>query len=275
MPGAEVLEWNVIRTISPRDEMVDGDESRYLSVGRSAMKCVEVSLQSAGKDTRDVKKILDLPCGHGRVLRHLKAGFPDAKLTACDTLRDGVDFCAKEFGATPVYSRDNPAQIPIEPDQFDLIWVGSLFTHFDAHKWQPFLRIFLSWLTPGGVLIFTTHGRRVREWMTTPSFYGLDDEGKTSLLYNFEDCGFGYVTYPGGETDYGVSLSDPAWVLGELLKINGLRVVHFAERSWDNHHDCFACVREDGWLQPFSRTTWAAHTKMRLKALIRQISRSN
>jgi SAM-dependent methyltransferase len=271
MPGAEVLEWNVIRTISPRDEMVDGDESRYLSVGRSAMKCVEVSLQSAGKNPLSVRRILDLPCGHGRVLRYLKAGFPDAELTACDTLRDGVDFCAAEFGAIPVYSHDDPARIPIEPDQFDLIWVGSLFTHFRLSFWQPFLRFFQSLLAPGGVLIFSTHGRQVHEWITTKSFYGVDDEGKLSLLYNFENGGFGYVRYPGWETDYGVSVSDPAWVLRELLKIDGLRIVHFAERSLDNHHDCFACVREDGWLQPFSRTPWVAYSKMKLKTLLRQL----
>ena len=47
--------------------------------------------------------MLDFACGHGRVMRTLKAAFPDALLTACDIDRDGVDFCARTFGAAPVY----------------------------------------------------------------------------------------------------------------------------------------------------------------------------
>ena len=64
-------------------------------------------------DVADVKRILDLPCGHGRVLRYLSAAFPEAEITACDIMREGVDFCASTFGAIPVYSQDDPQQIPL------------------------------------------------------------------------------------------------------------------------------------------------------------------
>ena len=80
-------------------------------------------------------RILDFPCGHGRVLRYLRAEFPQAEITACDLLRDGVDFCAANFGAIPVYSDPDPSRIGLPRDAFDLIWVGSLFTHFDAARW--------------------------------------------------------------------------------------------------------------------------------------------
>ena len=44
---------------------------------------------------------------------------------------------------------------------------------------------------------------------------------------------------------YGVSLQSPAWVLKQLTKLGGLRVVHFAESTWHRHQDCFSCVRDD------------------------------
>src|SRR5437870_5495298 len=99
-----------------RDHPPDHALSHYLESGRAA-------LTAAGKT--DVRRILDLPCGHGRVLRVLKAAFPGAALTACDIDRDGVDFCASRFGAEPVYSVEDPGRIPVR-GPFDLIWVGSL-----------------------------------------------------------------------------------------------------------------------------------------------------
>lgn len=65
-------------------------------------------------------RILDLPSGAGRVLRALRAGFPDASIVACDLMRDGVDFCAREFGAIPVYAAADVGS-GTGPDRFDLI----------------------------------------------------------------------------------------------------------------------------------------------------------
>ena len=52
----------------------------------------------------EVRKILDLPCGYGRVLRMIHAAFPRATIHACNLNKDAVDFCAATFGAIPVYS---------------------------------------------------------------------------------------------------------------------------------------------------------------------------
>jgi SAM-dependent methyltransferase len=148
-------------TIAPDDGMFDHDYGYdlglavYLESGRSALAAVRAALAAAGK--ADVRRILDLPCGHGRILRVLKAAFPDADLVACDLDRAGVDFCARQFGAEPVYSTPDPARIPLD-GPFDLIWCGSLLTHLDAPKWPGFLRALRDVLAPDGVCGFTTHG---------------------------------------------------------------------------------------------------------------------
>src|SRR5438874_12247978 len=63
--------------ISSNDLMYNTDPRYYFFWGQQAMKSVRLAMLVAGKTA--VRKILDLPCGHGRVLRTLKAAFPDAE----------------------------------------------------------------------------------------------------------------------------------------------------------------------------------------------------
>jgi SAM-dependent methyltransferase len=175
-----------------------GDIERYVASGRSGLTCIEMALNAAGKTRRQVTEILDLPCGHGRVLRHLKTAFQTAQTTARDLKRDGVDFCASQFGAIPVYARESPAENKLEPCRFDLIWVGSLLTHLDAPRWRDFLECFRRWLRPGGVLVFPTHGRETYRHLATgesPFDYGLRYWRQTILLRRYERTGFGYGDY--------------------------------------------------------------------------------
>ncbi|HEX8422866.1 MAG TPA: class I SAM-dependent methyltransferase, partial [Pyrinomonadaceae bacterium] len=68
--------------ISARDTMYTGDGAHYFKVGLSAMRVVEAALRAAKLSS--VERVLDLPCGHGRVLRFLVRRFPSAAFTACD-----------------------------------------------------------------------------------------------------------------------------------------------------------------------------------------------
>src|SRR5437667_3593839 len=149
----------VMEDIAAADEMFTGDAEAYFSVGRSALRCINVSMVAAGIEAVSIRTILDLPCGHGRVLRHLRETFPHADITACDLRRDAVDYCAKTFGARPLYSDEDVENIAFAPNSFDLIWVGSLLTHLRADHWLDFLSLFQCALRVGGLLIFSAHGR--------------------------------------------------------------------------------------------------------------------
>src|SRR5262245_7565009 len=250
MNSLSINEEDLIRVISPNDQMFDpaAGEHSYFSRGRSALDGVAISLQAAHKAASDVKRILDLPCGHGRILRYLTAAFPPAELTALDRLNDGVDFCASTFGAIPVYSQDDPATIPLEQRAFDLIWVGSLFTHFDADMWPTWLTVFCSLLRSGGVLVFTTHGRQAYENMANGSFnYNIPASRERRIRGHYERSGFGHVKYPGLYGYYGLTLSEPAWVLRQIARLGDIRVVLCSERAWAGFHDIFACVCDPDW----------------------------
>ncbi len=237
----------VDRTISPNDAMFVGDLNHYFSDGLSGLVCIRQALAASGQEAGNVQTILDFPCGHGRVLRHVRSAFPQAEITACDLDRDGVDFCAARFGAIPEYSDPDPSRIALPRDRFDLIWVGSLLTHFDAPRWVTFFELFRSVLKPGGVLVFSTHGRRAHEWLTTGRYsYGLDGPPRDQVVRSFESIGFGYVDYP-NEEGYGIAISELSWVCRLITSMPEFRIVSVAEKAWDDHHDVFACVRDMGW----------------------------
>ena len=68
-------------------------EAYHGDLGRVLATDVVLAISNSG-ETEEVARLLDLPCGHGRVMRYLRAAFPRAEITGCDLLRDGVDHCA-------------------------------------------------------------------------------------------------------------------------------------------------------------------------------------
>jgi hypothetical protein len=100
---------SVVNFISSEDEMEGDNVAHYQSVGVGAIDIILSQL--FGSKLAAVNNILDLPCGHGRVLRHLRSAFPDAKIDACDLSFDGVDFCSKNFDAFPIYSSKNLTEV--------------------------------------------------------------------------------------------------------------------------------------------------------------------
>lgn len=222
--------------ISTADQWND----QYFRIGASALR--QVVLAMIATDKKDCRSILDLPCGHGRVLRHIRARFPNASITACDLDRDAVDFCANTFGAKGIYSQDNIHEVSID-EKFDLIWCGSLFTHLDRDQWFEFLEFFSNHLEEDGLLIFTTHGRfPVNKLYQRERDYGLDRLQVSAILNEYKRTGFGYLNYP-SKDDYGISISAPSWVLSEIQRHPQLRIVSFEEMGWDYHHDVAVCAR--------------------------------
>ncbi|MGR8932191.1 MAG: class I SAM-dependent methyltransferase [Gammaproteobacteria bacterium] len=145
------------RTISPKETMRAATEEAYFNVSISAYHAIQRAIFSAGKNSESIRKILDFGCGHGRVLRVLSAGFPDATVTACDLLEDGVAFCHKTFGARPLKGFEDLNQIQVD-EKFDLIWVGSVFTHLPPDRWRDFLTFFI--VGPGSRGDSCIHGAR-------------------------------------------------------------------------------------------------------------------
>jgi SAM-dependent methyltransferase len=219
------------RVLSPRDGMVaPGLEDQYFDLGRKALELVLLSGQLCDKP--HYPDILDLPCGHGRVLRWLRAHYDYAKITACDLDRDAVDFCAAEFGATPVYSQPDLRVLPFTA-QFDLIWVGSLLTHLPEADWLAALDCFVRWTRECGVLIFTTQGRCYTSLLARGQKNIAENINKPALLDAFARTGFAYEPYtesPAG--GYGVAVTSPERLQRALQRYPDIIMRAYLEESW-------------------------------------------
>ncbi len=226
------------RQISPNDSM---NNQWYFETGRSAVEVMAVACASS--NIRKVKKVLDVPCGHGRVLRHLVHLFPGAEVHACDLDTDGVDFCASTFGAKPIYSHEELTDVDFG-SHYDLIWVGSLFTHTSldvTRRWTTHLARFLS---PEGIIVATLHGRWCQHVYKVHAYIG-EDRWK-EILKDYGLWGYGYRDYEKQEShqfisgSYGVSLAKPHVTIRNLEEIPGIRIYLYLERGWVDHHDVVA-----------------------------------
>lgn len=222
--------------LSDNDRMWAGDEAAYVSVGQSAVRCARLALALGQRPPEGVRRVLDFPCGHGRALRFLQAEFPDAAFTGGDLDTDAVDFCAEAFGATPVYSDPDLSKVAFA-ERFDLIWCGSLLTHLDAPRWTELLALFERILEDRGLAIVTVHGPGIRANIRAGWNYWLTPAQLQQLWSDCKRTGFGYQRYPKRDVEYGISMSQPAWVLEQVAKLPTLQVVGYTERGWDNHQD--------------------------------------
>lgn len=237
----KVLLKRVCAVIDRKDTMYAGDAFHYLSAGLSGLRCIERAIGAAGKDIGK-GAILDFPCGFGRVLRWMRVRFPDARITAAEIDRDAFNFCATNFQVTPLESKIPISSLELDAE-YDLIWCGSLFTHIDESAAVDLLRFFHDHLAPGGLCVFSTHGRRAVERMVTNEVdYGLDHEAQGNLIREYHSPGYGYADYP-GQPGYGISAVTPERMDELAARVGTWERVCFLDHGWDGCQDVFGFAK--------------------------------
>jgi trans-aconitate methyltransferase len=226
------MKVEIDKTVSPNDHMYNSGPDWYFTVGLDGIRVILRAL--AMSSLNDVKRILDLPSGHGRVGRHLRAAFPRAEIAFADIDTDGADFCAAQFGGAAIHSQPDLSQAPIGTG-YDVIWIGSLFTHVDEARAETWLRDLCGRLSPRGILVATLHGNWTKEVHRT---YGaiIGEAGWQAVMQGYEATGWGYARYDGLD-DYGISLCQASAVVAMASRIAGVRVIGYQERGWAGNHD--------------------------------------
>jgi SAM-dependent methyltransferase len=225
-------------TVSPRETMLG---ENYFWVGASAMEVITAAVHASR--LTDVMTILDLPCGHGRVLRHLAAMFPEARIDACDLDEDGVRFCAETFGANPIVSQEDLTAVKF-PRKYDLIWIGSLFTHTSQEITEKWLRFLAGQLTDSGIIVATFHGRFAPKLHYHTPY--IDDAKWALIMDGYVRNGYGYADYDRSQShdfikgSYGLSVAKPSSLVEMVSRIPGIRVHLYKERGWADNHDVIA-----------------------------------
>ena len=226
----------VDKTLSPSETMAG---EPYLEVGRSAVEVIITALLAT--QTQSVTKILDMPCGHGRVLRHLAQLFPEAQISSCDVDRDGVEFCASQFGAQPIFSQEDLTKVDLK-EKYDLIWVGSLFTHTSKALTAEWMAHLCKFLSPTGIVIATSHGRWSEYVHEHYSSY-ISEKRWKGIISEYRSSGYGYSDYAESEShnyiagSYGISLVRPSTLIEIVERIPDIRIFFYGERFWADHQD--------------------------------------
>jgi len=242
-PELEVFRED-FRQVSPlidiEDDMIwSTAPDLYFKAGIDAMRIVAKVCEDYLD--RSPESILDLPCGHGRVMRWLRRAYPDAKLAGCDTQEHGVAFCESQFGSAPIKATAKPSEL-VTDSIFDVFWIGSLFTHLPESEFVAFLNHLPNLLNVGGIVIFTTHGEEAMTRLRNGDNFHLHHFDKEAIEANYKKSGFDFVPYK-KYPDYGVSFSSREFVEQHIGKCPNLEALSLAEDIWSNLQDVHICRR--------------------------------
>jgi SAM-dependent methyltransferase len=234
----KILLGRVSLSVHPEDGMyVRSAAQHYLRVGLSAVRVIDEAMRTT-TGGREVRTVLDWPCGYGRVLRFLRAWFPAAEIVAAEIDTAALDFVRRAFAARPVRSDTDLKRLSLS-DRFDLIWCGSLLTHLPEEATADLLRFFHDHLAPHGLCVVTTHGRLSADWLRSKTqTYGLTERAQQSVLTQFQAKGYGHAAY-GGQRVYGVSLVSRERMLALAAAAGSWNEAWYAEHGWDHHQDVY------------------------------------
>jgi SAM-dependent methyltransferase len=249
-------------TISPEDHMMTADQGSYLRTSRSGLDAVLTGLTAAGREPRHIATVLDFGSGYGRVYRALAAAFPDARLTACDLMEPAARFCAETFGGAWVKSKEDLDGVEL-PDSYDLVWLGSVFTHLPVHRWRALLDFLARVTTPGGIVVFTTHGERaiqhIENVLLKRNPYAIDQDGFAAMKESLDDVGFDFIANKPAavrhqqnlgisitQDEYGFSFSTEWWVRRLFAERSDFDLVNYAASGWGGNHDAVT-IKKLSW----------------------------
>lgn len=228
---------DIDQTISPVDDMFGGNLDYYFRSGLSALDLITEAMVLSGQS--EFGRILELPCGGGRVTRHLKAFLPDAKISASDIDAAKQRFVVDQFGADPHPSSADFSGVGSE--RFDLIFVGSLLTHLPHGLYLKAVDYFLRSLAPRGVAILTMHGRAAAEIACATPDRLIRWRHIAAVRARLPFRGFAYVgswrsLFSDG-VRYGGSFNTASWAVSLMQRRSDVRVLGLKERGWMDLQD--------------------------------------
>lgn len=195
-----------------------GGVAQYFEKGKEDALQVEDVIRRLNFKTPPA--VLEFAAGFGRVTRHLTK----LDLTASDIHDQALRFLQTEIGAAAIPSAISPELMPVSSKPFDFIFVLSLFSHLPDKLFGPWLSRLSDMLSPGGFLMFTTHGEAAAD--------------KSPLLKEALDIetGFGYLPYSDqldiGADIYGSTIATHAYVSEQVRRFTKTRVRSFSSAAW-------------------------------------------
>jgi ubiquinone/menaquinone biosynthesis C-methylase UbiE len=185
--------------LPPRELWVGygADAAAYLASGEKDVAVMARILEESGASLTDAKRILELGCATGRMLRHLPKFAPTAELWGVDINAEYIQWCVDHL--TPAMPNIQFAtattipHLPFEDRHFDLAFCGSVFTHIEDTQ-QTWLLELARVLRPSGRLFMTIHDEHtVRLLDTTCRDYRLAEIAREEPVYTSNKNSFSMI----------------------------------------------------------------------------------
>lgn len=186
----------------------------YMRCGHESLCVLDNALAAAGRPLDGAAAVLDFACGYGRLLRFLVDRCGAERVHGSDILAPAVQFVRATFGVQAFDSARRPQDLVL-PRRYDVIHVGSLFSHLPRSTFGPFLSVLARGLTDDGVLVFTTHNPSVHQGALDPSGFTFVPLSESEVL---------------ATADYGSTFVEPVLVQA-IAKEQGLAGVATLERE--------------------------------------------
>jgi hypothetical protein len=218
-------------TIHSNDGMFDGDFTHYNSVGKQATEIILANLFSLDPNF----KILFIPCGHGRNLRHFTKFLDSNQIYASDIDETAIDFMRSNFNVNALISDPQFSRIKDFP-KMNIIFVGSLITHLNENDSIKLIKLLSKKLKNSGLMILSSHGDFVCSRLGGEFNYGLDQEAALKLKEDYTKTGYGFAPYF-HNPHYGISVISLIWFSKLVQTLYSLRLKNTFSKLWDDHHD--------------------------------------
>ena len=233
-------ESSVSRIIHPNDVMYNSSlkDEDYYYCGESALSVISAALLNSRISS--VRNILDFSSGYGRVTRFLRAFFPAAHLTCSEVEEEAAKWCAQNFNASNIVTSKDVDLVAID-EKFDMIWLGSVFTHMDYERIKTLLKKLYGCLKPNGVIIASFRGEKMYQtYLSNPDLHNRDKD----LVVEYEKTGRAYKRYPGWKDDWGLSLISTHFLHALGNDLPDSRMIMHGEVVWASAHDVLAWTNQ-------------------------------
>jgi len=169
-------------------------------------------LKKYGFNHLEDKKILDVGCGYGGILRRfIDYGALPENLYGIDLLEDRIER-AKKLSPHLRFYLGSATELPFENEFFDIVMQFTVFTSIlDYSMKQKIAQEMLRVLKPDGIIIWYDY------WISKPTNPDVKGVGKQEIKKLFPNCKFEF---------YRITLAPPiarvlvpvSWILCELLE---------------------------------------------------------
>lgn len=220
-------QYNLHKAETPEFYFNSGLSTVEFLKGLLAEPCLQsVLAERPGSD--HTFSILEFASGYGRVTRFFPKVLPNAEVVACDIHPEAIKFL-RGIGLEAVLSSSIPEELDTGR-KYDVVFALSFFTHMPRSTWARWLRSLANQLAPGGILIFTAHGR------VSQGLMGVDE---------LEPDGF-YFTPASEQKDlpaqeYGNTVTAFEFVYSNLVRTD-LTLLQF-KQAGIAHHDIYIIRR--------------------------------